>query len=533
MKKVIIVLLTLLVIGGAGFLIYHSFSNAKKEYTIQYTDDSGTHTITVTHGMPYTLEVLPTRTGYDFTGLYDAEVDGTQYVSSNGSSLSPFTDKKNIVLFPQYKAKDYTIILDYQGVPVTGNRQFTVSYGSSLPELPKNLTSDHKDFIGWFTAQGCDGTQIADQYGLIPLVSVLNEQNFDISTSSITLFAGFEPEKHIVTFCFETGMETEDLKVAYDTPINQVVPKTRVNGNAVLTWSKTQGGEVWNGKVVEDMVLYAVEYAPVIEFDVSGGKEVAPLVARAGSTVALPTPIKDLAKFSYWEDMSGNKYASTTMPGKSISLKAVWQAKLVFDENGGTDVDDISEQGGNKITLPTPEKEGFIFAGWYTAEKEQYTSTTMPSRGVALKAGWYKEQVQNVVEIASTSNPSFKVNKASVNSACYKIEYNKYSSSGDSINIRLEGHIKIKSSWAEYQGAKSAYLEIYSQRTISSSYLIANKTFTGVTGDYRDYNFEIKLNIADDAYICLYHECPFNTWSFNLSDFYYVIYYPDTTNLYL
>lgn len=504
-----------------------------KEYTIQYTDDSGTHQITVTAGMPYALDVVPEKTGYTFTGLFDAEVGGTQYISSTGASLSPFTDGKNMVLFPQFKAKDYTVILDYQGAAVTGVRQLTVAYGSSLPELPKNLTGEHKEFAGWYTKTNCDGTQISDEYGLIPVVSVLNETNFDLSGEYVYLYAGFEIEKFTVTCCFEAGMDTEDLQVEYGTPANRIVPKTRVNGNAPLTWSKTQGGEVWNGKVEDDMVLYAVEYAPVIELDSNGGNKVNSVVARAGSTIALPTPTKDMAKFAYWEDMQGNKYTSTTMPSKSISLKAVWQAKLVFDSNGGSDVDDISVVAGNKITLPTPEKEGFIFAGWYTAEKEQYTSTTMPSVGVALKAGWYKERVQNVVEIASTSNPSFKVNKASVNSACYKIEYNKYSSSGDFINIRLEGHIKIKSSWAGAKGAKSAYLEIYSQRTISSSYLIANKTFTGVTGDYRDYNFEIKLNIADDAYICLYHECPYDTWSFNLSDFYYAIYYPDTTNLYL
>ena len=61
-------------------------------------------------------------------GLYDAEVGGTQYVSASGASLSPFNDGKNMVLFPQFKAKDYTVILDYQGAPVTGSRQLTASY---------------------------------------------------------------------------------------------------------------------------------------------------------------------------------------------------------------------------------------------------------------------------------------------------------------------------------------------------------------------------------------------------------------------
>lgn len=541
-KKVISIICTVaaLVIACTAFALVGCFfgdreeDNTPEEYIIQYTDENGVHTITVTDGMPYSLEAVPEKKGYDFLGLYDAEAGGSQYVSARGSSLAPFSDKKNMVLFPQYKAKEYILILDYQGAPVTGSRQFTVAYGSNLPELPKNLTGDHKEFTGWYTEAECKGTRISDKDGLVPLVSVLNEQNFDLSSSSVTLYAGFEPEKLKVTFFFEEGIDPEEIQVVYDTAINRVVPKTRVNGNAVLTWSKTKGGEVWNGKVTDDnMVLYAVEYAPVIDFDVNGGKDVIPLVAREGDTVALPTPTHELAKFMYWEDMSGNRYTSTTMPTKSTTLKAIWQAKLVFDENGGSDVDNISEKAGTNITLPTPEKEGFIFAGWYTTDKEQYTSTTMPASGVALKAGWYKELSKETVVISSSTKESFKVNKASINNACYKLDYTNYSLNDSIINIRINGHFEIKSSWAKSEGAKSAYLEVYSQRSISSSYLLSKKVFSGVTGDYRGYDFQIRISIADDAYLCFYHECPYSSWTFDLSDFYYTVKYPDTSNLYL
>lgn len=499
-----------------------------KEYTVQYTDESGAHTITVTDGMPYSLDVVPSKTGYDFIGLYDAEVGGTQYIAANGSSLAPFTDKKNMVLFPQYKAKDYTVILDYQGAAVTGSRQLTVSYGSSLPELPKNLTGDHKEFVGWYTEAACGGTQVADEYGLIPLVSVLNEQNFDLSGSSVTLYAGFEIEKHTVTFCFEAGMDTEDMQVAYDTPIGQVVPKTRVNGNAVLTWSKTQGGEVFNGKVTTDMVLYAVEYAPVIEFDSNGGKEVTPIVARAGNTIALPTPTKDMAKFSYWEDMQGNKYEETTMPAKSTTLKAVWQAKLVFDENGGSDVDDISEKAGTTIELPTPEREGFIFAGWYTAEKDQYTSTKMPAAGVTLKAGWYKEKNNTKVFIESNTRDSYYSNESpSVSTCCYEFKFNDYFSNKKTVTITIDWHITL---YVSGSGSYSRSVDIYSKKQVSSNNLLYTKTFDNVTKTEREYTFTTTFSIDDNFYSCWYTGYGQYTY---LSDYYCTVHYPDTTNLYL
>ena len=47
-----------------------------KEYTIQYSDDAGTHTLTVTEGTPYSLESVPYKYGYEFLGLYDAQTGG-------------------------------------------------------------------------------------------------------------------------------------------------------------------------------------------------------------------------------------------------------------------------------------------------------------------------------------------------------------------------------------------------------------------------------------------------------------------------
>lgn len=541
MKKLITCILSMALATVMLFSFAGCFGNSTpedttpKEYTIQYTDDAGTHQLNVTAGMPYSLDVVPTKNGYTFMGLYDAEVGGTQYVSSSGASLSPFNDGKNMVLFPQFKAKDYTVILDYQGAAVTGDRQLTVAYGSSLPELPKNLAVEHSEFAGWYTQQNCEGTQIADEYGLIPVVSVLNDTNFDLSGEYIYLYAGFEAEKHTVTFCFESGMDTEEMQVAYNTSISEVVPKTRVNGNAVLTWSKTQGGEVWNGKVTDDMVLYAVEYAPVIELDSNGGSKVNPVVARTGSTIALPTPTKDLAKFSHWEDMSGSTYSSTTMPSSSTSLKAVWQAKLVFDENGGSDVDDISVTAGTKIPLPTPEKDGFIFAGWYTAEKEQYTSTTMPSVGVSLKAGWYKEKHETINYVSDSSSISVggtSSHESPVLSDKMTIDLSSILSEDFAGLVNIEAHFKYSNSKGTLQNKATLTLYIYNTTTVSDIYLIDKFTFYG-TSTYTDYSFNLRYNLIGNKLYVAYTDKVYAWSSTYVKDYYVNVDYPDTTNLYL
>ena len=504
-----------------------------KEFVIQYTDDAGTHQINVTDGMPYTLDVIPEKKGYTFEGLFDAEVGGTQYVSAKGASLSAFTDKKNLVLFPQFKAKEYNVVLDYQGAAVTSIRQLTVSYNAKFPELPKNLTNEHKTFTGWYTKPNCEGVQIADQWGLIPAVDVLNDKNFDLSGEYVYLYAGFEAEKFNVTCCFENG-ETEVVQVDYDTPVSQIVPKKRVDGKAPITWSKSQNGEIFNGTITGDGVLYAVEYAPVIELDSNGGSKVTPIVAREGSTVALPTPTKDMAKFAYWEDMQGNKYTSTTMPSNSISLKAVWQAKIVFDENGGTDVDDISTSAGTSITLPSPEKEGFIFAGWYTEDKQQYTSTTMPSNGIKLKAGWYKEKQALIVVYTRDnerkySTPSLKMDND------LTIDFSQYISANFVGNIKIEAKIMLKNAYATLSEPGSFTLALYNADILSDSYKVFDTKFKIVSQEYAEYSYSTQVQMRGNklygaAYYCSYS----GSWDRAMACDYRVTFtYPDTANLYL
>lgn len=175
--------------------------DSDKVYTIQYADAEGSYTIEVGIGELYSLDSIPSKTGYEFLGLFDAESGGTQYVSALGTSLAAFTDGKNIVLYPQFKAKEYTLVLDYQGAAVTGVRSLKVEYGSEILNLPINLTMENKYFVGWFTAPNKGGEQIFDEYGATPMKNVVIDEIFDITdeTRAITLYAGFKGEEFTVT----------------------------------------------------------------------------------------------------------------------------------------------------------------------------------------------------------------------------------------------------------------------------------------------------------------------------------------------
>lgn len=526
------------------------------EYVIQYTDNLGVHNINVTSGSVYSLDVLPEKYGYEFLGLFDAKTGGTQYIDETGSSLSAFTDNKNMVLFPQFKAKEYTLILDYQGAAVTGSRSMTISYDSVISELPINLSLEYKNFTGWYTEPNGKGIQIADEYGVLPANNKVTETIFDLSRTdnTIYLYAGFENVKYTVTFYFENNNNPEEIKVEHGTDIKDIVPETRVNGNAVLTWSKikndTNKEYVFTGKVTDDLVLYATEYAPVINFDENGGEEVIPVVARAGSSVSLPTPTRENYKFIEWQDENGNTYNSTTMPTQSVTLKAVWQAKLVFDENGGTEVTDISKAVGESITLPTPEKEGFIFAGWYTVDKERYTSTIMPSTAVVLKAGWYKAKEETIVKIASTEVIYIDLIKPSTDKCenglstnqlsddyVYGLYFNFASQFGfQNTSVTIEWHFKSRRIDKSSNLTKDKmHFDFYSAKAISSTNLLDAKTIDIDNSAYKDYTFTSTFEITDSLYVFWYCNEKPSGYANNscIKDLYYTIRYPDTTKLYL
>lgn len=65
--------------------------------------------------------------------------------------------------------------------------------------------------------------------------------------------------------------------------------------------------------------------------------------------------------------------------------------KLTFNENGGSQVDDIERVGGALIgNLPQPALYGYTFTGWFTDSdcKIPFTERLMPKESVTLYAGW-------------------------------------------------------------------------------------------------------------------------------------------------
>ncbi|MBQ2972782.1 MAG: InlB B-repeat-containing protein [Clostridia bacterium] len=143
-------------------------------------------------------------------------------------------------------------------------------------------------------------------------------------------------------------------------------------------------------------------------FDEDGGSEVADMNLAEGESIYLPKTSKDGKVFAGWTD-GANTYdvgEKFTMPANPVELKAVWEEAttvpaptepttvvkyaLTFDEDDGSEVDDVELAEGDSINLPKTSKDGKVFAGWTDGTKtyESGDKFTMPANPVELKAVW-------------------------------------------------------------------------------------------------------------------------------------------------
>ena len=230
------------------------------EFIIQYSDDTGVHQITVGAGEPYSISRIPLKTGYDFLGLYDREQGGTQYINSAGSSVGVFTDNVNIVLYPQFSPKIYTISLDYGGAEQSGAASTEATYDEILPQLPPGLRLENKVFTGWYTRPGGAGTKVADENGNILGGLKFTDEMFDITSSQVKLYAGFTWETYEVRFEYPNEQPVI-VSVEYGTDLADIRLPKRADGKAVTQWRKLGEDAPFNGTITGPLTLTPAKWS--------------------------------------------------------------------------------------------------------------------------------------------------------------------------------------------------------------------------------------------------------------------------------
>ncbi len=119
------------------------------------------------------------------------------------------------------------------------------------------------------------------------------------------------------------------------------------------------------------------------------------IIAKAGDLILLPVPSKDNHLFDGWyTDLQfNNAFDTEKMPSESITLYAKWRINeytITFESNGGSAIDPLHAPYGAIITLPSPQKDGKVFHGWYQDSmfKHAFNQDTIPDENVTLYAAY-------------------------------------------------------------------------------------------------------------------------------------------------
>ena len=258
----------------------------------------------------------------------------------------------------------------------------------------------------------------------------------------------------------------------------------------------------------------------VVSFDLNGGSGTFDDVTLDGTTYVIPEtePTYNGYNFTGWKIQGGDntvyKYGTTNSTinniTESITLVAQWSAieyTITYHLNGGSGVENTTYTiESEDITLPTPEKQGLTFVGWYeSADFIGDPVTVIKSGSTGNKEFWAKWEKSTptfewsaatcTVTIASESNVFPTLETTPVDLAGVK-----YSSSNtDVATIDANGNIILKS--AGETTIRAYYEEDDTYAAAEDTYTLTVKESTNcrweeVTIDDIEYGDEVVVVMA-------------------------------------
>jgi uncharacterized repeat protein (TIGR02543 family) len=350
----------------------------------------------VKYGDEYTAALLEaalpiaTRDNYAFDGWY-LHKDGKEIVDD----LEIVDDSIVAVgyahtLYAHWKDLRKTITFDAAGGRLYGERERLVLPGVAYGALPVALPEDFINyrFDGWYASPNGGGAKVTDA---------------TLAASDATIYANYAPNAIKLFFDPQGGTSSELYRdVVYGSAYG-TLPTPERNGYTFDGWYASLADSVpISATDVFDhstSVLYAkwTEKGKVEIGGVPGNATV-----NVGDPInAIPAPANPGYDFDGWytDPVGGTKYTDGDVVREDSEIYAHFTPqtfKLIFDAQGGSTsalTGDIV-YGTTYGNLPVPEREGFIFGGWYAdaalTQPIKATDTFGTASWQALYAKWSK-----------------------------------------------------------------------------------------------------------------------------------------------
>ena len=336
-------------------------------YTVTFDANGGTASVdtkAVTYQSTYGTLATAYRPGYVFDGWYTAVNGGTKITEATQVQVT-----EPQVLYAHWSAGTFTVSFDANGGACDEDSKQAV-YGAVYGDLP-TATRTGYSFVGWYTDANA-GTKVSAD----TTVSITDDQ---------VLFAHWTANTYTVTFDGNGGIADTDSKtVTFADQYGELATATRAGYVFGGWYTNNNGGSCITAdtivSVASDHTLYALWTAKsyAVSFNANGG-----ICATASKQVTynaqygtLPTPSKTGYTFDGWYSSANGGYQITANTAVSLTsdheLYAHWSVMTVtvqFNANGGvcaTESKTVTFDSTYGV-LPTPEREGFTFVGWYTS----------------------------------------------------------------------------------------------------------------------------------------------------------------------
>lgn len=141
----------------------------------------------------------------------------------------------------------------------------------------------------------------------------------------------------------------------------------------------------------------------IINFYTNEGTPVSAITADSGQSITeLPTPTREGYQFDGWYTAKdgGDRITQIDNISADMTLYAHWTATTYtvdFDSQGGDKVDSITANIGETVTeLPTPERKGYVFDGWFDAAEGGNQVTELTSDTKTVYAHWTEKKVEKL-----------------------------------------------------------------------------------------------------------------------------------------
>ena len=373
------------------------------------------------------------RSGYTFTGWNTAKNGtGTTYTESTKMPSS------NTQLWSQWDVNSYTITFAPNGGSVTPtSKTFTINDSISLP----TPTRTGYTFSGWKVTEKADvsnwtlndvytGTSIpAGKYG------------------NVTVTAQWTVNTYTITYKYNNGAADTTAKYTIEQSIT--LPSPSKTGYTFAGWKVTTAGGNWNTTdSVYKGTVAAGKYGNVtltaqwtvntytITYKYNNGAADTTAKYTIEQSITLPSPTKAGYTFAGWKvtTAGGNwkttdsVYKGTVAAGKygNVTLTAQWTANtytITYVYNNGSANTTATYNIEQAITLPSPTKTGYTFAGWKVTTAGGNWKTTDSVYKGTVAAGKYGNVTLTAQWTVNTYTITYKYNNGAADTtAKYTIE---------------------------------------------------------------------------------------------------------------